>query len=87
MGVKSLAEAIILQSMEDLSDPGARAESLEFFSGEAFRICAQMAGMKPDKQIRILELVQKLSEIPHTASKGERARAVARKMSVPALYS
>ncbi len=87
MGVKSLAEAIILQSMEDLSDARARAESLEFFSGEAFRICAQMAGMKPDEQLRILELVQQLSKIPHSVSREEKVRAVARRMAIPTLYS
>ncbi|MEJ2313392.1 MAG: hypothetical protein P8Y85_01155 [Nitrospirota bacterium] len=86
MGVKSLAEAIILQSMEDLSDSRARAESLEFFSGEAFRICAQMAGMKPAEQMRILQLVQKLSKIPHSAIRGEKVREAVRKMAVPVLY-
>jgi hypothetical protein len=86
MGVKSLAESIILQSMEDLSDASHRAESLEFFSGEGFRICAQMAGMEADDQVKILELVRNISSIPCSAPENEKFRARARKFSVPALY-
>lgn len=86
MGVKALAEAIILQSMEDLSDTNHRAESLEFFAGEGFRICAQMAGMKPQAQVKVLELVQNISKIPCSSPKTETVRARARRMAVPALF-
>jgi hypothetical protein len=86
MGVKSLAESIILQSMEDLSDASHRAESLAFFCGEGFRICAQMAGMNAEAQVKILELVRNISSIPCSVPKSEKFRARARKFSVPALY-
>ncbi len=86
MGVKALAEAIILQSMEDLSDATYRAESLEFFAGEGFRICAQMAQMKPEAQVKVLELVKNISKIPYSSPKAARVRARARRMAVPALF-
>jgi len=84
--VKSLAEAIILQSMEDLSDLRNRAESLEFFGGEGFRICAQMAGMSAEDQVKVLELVQKISKIPCAAPKGAVLRTRAKRHAVPALF-
>lgn len=86
MGVRALAEAIILQSMEDLSDANHRAESMEFFSGEGFRICSQMAGMKREAQLKVLELVQTISKIPCSAPKAKTVRAKARKIEVPALF-
>lgn len=86
MGVKSLAEAIILQSMEDLSDIRNRAESLEFFSGDGFRICAQMAGMSANDEVKILELVHKISKIPCSAPKTAAMRSRAKKLAVPALF-
>jgi hypothetical protein len=72
--------------MEDLSDSNNRAESLEFFSGEGFRICAQMAGMKAKDQVKVLEMVRKISSIPCELPKTEKVRVRARKLSVPALY-
>lgn len=86
MGVKSLAEAIILQSMEDISDANYRAESLEFFAGEGFRICAQLAGMKPEAQVKVLKVVQNISKIACSTPKAEVFRARAKKIEVPALF-
>jgi hypothetical protein len=43
MGYRSLAEAVILQSLEDLSDPRHREESREFFSGDGFKIYSGIA--------------------------------------------
>jgi hypothetical protein len=86
MGVRTLAESIILQSMEDLSDTSHRAESLEFFSGEGFRICAQMAGMKSEEQVKVLETVRKISSIPCELPKTQRVRQRAKKLAVPSLY-
>ncbi len=72
--------------MEDLSDSSLRAESLEFFTGEGFRICAQMAGMEAEDQVKILELVRKISSIPCSVPETEEFRTRSRKFSVPALY-
>jgi hypothetical protein len=57
MWEKSLAEAIILQSMEDLSILEYRRESMEFFSGDGFKICADIADININKQSKILLLV------------------------------
>ena len=43
MGIRSLAEAVILQSLEDLWSPLHRRESREFFDGEVFKVYAGIA--------------------------------------------
>lgn len=45
MGYRSLAEAVILQSIEDLSDPRHREESREFFLGDGFKIYGEIASI------------------------------------------
>lgn len=57
MGFRRLAEAIILQSIEDLWMPTHRQESLAFFKGEAFNICAEIAGMSVLKKGKLLRLL------------------------------
>jgi len=57
MGYKSLAEAVILQSMEDLWSPSHRDESKVFFEGDGFKICAYIAGMNSVKQFKFLHLL------------------------------
>lgn len=46
MSLRTLAESIILQALEDLGDPGQRAESLDFIHGYRLRLFARMAGMR-----------------------------------------
>ncbi len=55
--VKSLAEAIILQSMEDFWGNTYKEESLEFFKGEGFKVCAEIAGMGTEEQYKVLEML------------------------------
>lgn len=55
--VKSLAEAIILQSMEDFWSNAYRHESVEFFKGEGFKVCAEIAGMGHAEQSKVLEML------------------------------
>jgi hypothetical protein len=57
MNVKHLAEAVILQSIEDLWNEDRREECIRFFSGEDFRTCAGIAGMDISDQIKILSLL------------------------------
>ncbi len=57
MNIKHLAEAIILQSIEDLWNESHREECIKFFSGEDFRTCARIAGMDISDQIKILGLL------------------------------
>ncbi|MDP2168289.1 MAG: hypothetical protein Q8J64_08175 [Thermodesulfovibrionales bacterium] len=72
MGTKKLAEAIILQSMEDLWDRHHRAESMEFFFGEGFQTCARMAGMNPTEKLKVLNIAK---EMAHASSLPQAAEA------------
>jgi hypothetical protein len=58
MGYRSLAEAVILQSMEDLSDPRHREESREFFMGEGFKIYGDIAELTSINKIKIIHLAR-----------------------------
>jgi hypothetical protein len=57
MGYKSLAEAVILQSMEDLWNSSHKDESKDFFEGDGFKICAEIAGMDSIKQFKFIHLL------------------------------
>ena len=61
--VKGLAEAIILQSMEDFWNNAYRQESIEFFKGEGFKVCAEIAGMGHEEQAKVLEMLTGLGEM------------------------
>lgn len=65
MGLKKLAETIIFQSLEDIWDGRHRAQSVEFFSGEGFHICAQMAGIDVNERLKLLNLARKI--LRHTS--------------------
>ncbi len=56
MGCRSLAEAVILQSIEDLWSPHHREESREFFKGDGFKIYAKIAELSSLKQIKIMHI-------------------------------
>lgn len=58
MGIRNLAEAVILQSMSDLWDEEEREDCVKFFKGERFRICADMAGIDVSDQIKLLTMVK-----------------------------
>jgi len=55
--IKVLAEAILLQSMEDLWIDEERTNCIDFFSGEGFRLCSEIAGMSSDDKVKILNMV------------------------------
>jgi hypothetical protein len=57
MGIENLAEAIILQSWEDLWDKNQRKGSVAFFQGEEFKICADIACMKLSDRVRLSGLI------------------------------
>ena len=57
MSLRTLSEAIILQSAEDLLSASHRKEGLEFFSGEGFRLSAEMAGMTFDEKLDFLHML------------------------------
>lgn len=55
---KGLAEAIILQAMEDLWAEEHKKQSMVFFSGEGFRLCAELAVMGLYDQVRLLQILK-----------------------------
>ena len=57
MGIRNLAEAIILQSIEDLWDLNHKSHCLTFFNGEGFNICAGVAGIKLSDRMKLLRLI------------------------------
>ncbi len=57
--IAALAEAIILQSIEDLFDDRYKEDCKIFFFGEGFRTCAEIAKMKTIEQMKLLNLVSK----------------------------
>jgi hypothetical protein len=57
VGFKNLAEAVILQSVEDFWISGQRAQSIDFFKGEGFKLYAKMAGLDTVNQMKILCLL------------------------------
>ena len=56
--IKGLADAILLQSIEDLWTEVERSNCIDFFSGEGFRICSEIAGMSSDEKVKILNMVR-----------------------------
>jgi hypothetical protein len=60
MKVPHLAEAVIMQSIEDLWDENHREDCIRFFTGEDFRTCASIAGMDTCEQIKILTMLSRI---------------------------
>jgi hypothetical protein len=54
---RKLAEAVILQAIEDLWEPSQREESIEFFKGEGFETCASLAGMSHARKIMLIKMI------------------------------
>ena len=54
---RSLAEAIILQSIEDLWHPVCKRGSLRFFEGDGFVLCSEIAGISYIKQLSMLRML------------------------------
>ncbi|MCL5021815.1 MAG: hypothetical protein M1497_00315 [Nitrospirae bacterium] len=80
MSLRTLSEAIILQSAEDLLSVLHRKEGLDFFGGEGFRLCSEMAGMTFDEKMKFLHMLlgciasgKKMTECSDELIKGEKA--------------
>lgn len=67
MRASNLFEGIILQAMEDLWSDGLRQEGIEFFRGEGFTTCADIAGMDLYEQVKTLNIVNSI--LKHQAVK------------------
>lgn len=59
MALNNLAEAVILQALEDMWDERYFKESISFFQGKAFHIWSNIAGLDVYKQYTILLLASK----------------------------
>jgi hypothetical protein len=65
MKSRHLAEAIILQCIEDLWDEDYRKDSINFFTGDDFRTCASIAGIEISAQLKILYKLSSLIKDIH----------------------
>jgi len=65
-GVESLMEGIILQCIADLWIGGEIDACIHFFRGEGFAICAKIAGINSNDQVKMLNLANKIIDL-HTA--------------------
>ena len=70
--IKGLADAILLQSLEDLWTDEERSNCIDFFSGEGFRICSDIAGMSSDDKVKILNMVGEI--IDQNSGKDKKVR-------------
>jgi hypothetical protein len=60
VNTKGLAESIILQSLDDLWSKNFRKESENFFTGDTFCLCADIAEMNDLDQIKMRHMVKKV---------------------------
>ena len=58
---RSFAEAIILQSIEDLWNPLCRRGSLRFFKSDGFALCSEIAGISYIKQLAVFRMLADVS--------------------------
>jgi len=61
VGLKDLAETIILQSLEDLFTVDSAKESIRFFEGEGFRLAAEIAGLGFEEKQEIMHIFMRIS--------------------------
>ncbi|MBI4823348.1 MAG: hypothetical protein HY805_03845 [Nitrospirae bacterium] len=83
--MNKLAQAIILQSVEDMWDKQHRAECMEFFTGEGFHICAQMAGLLPNEKSKLLNLAWKVLMLTNSQDESAGKRNAEQTDRTPAL--
>lgn len=60
MNTRGLAESIILQSFEDLWAKNYCKESENFFTGDIFCLCAEIAGMSTLEQKKMRTIVKRV---------------------------
>jgi len=67
---RSLAEAIILQSIEDLCNPVCRRGSLRFFKSDGFVVCSEIAGISYIKQLAMFRMLADVGQKKRLRNKG-----------------
>ena len=60
--MKKIAEAVILQSVEDLWLPVHKKKSVDFFTGEGFVICAKFADFGLYEKLKLIQLIKKAAQ-------------------------
>jgi hypothetical protein len=75
MGLKGLAEGIIIQSMEDLWNENHKEDCVVFFRGEDFRLCAELAGMSLAEQVKLLDMVKSVVDYHNRAKQTEEIKS------------
>lgn len=73
--LKTLAEAVILQAMEDLWSDAHREKSIEFFEGNGFHYFASLAGMGAVERLRLGKMLGRLKSDGVTPSQRVRRAA------------
>lgn len=56
--IKNLAEAILLQTIEDIWDKNQQKTCLTFFNSRCFSLCADIAGISIHDRNKILSMIQ-----------------------------
>ncbi|MEW6109312.1 MAG: hypothetical protein AB1632_09145 [Nitrospirota bacterium] len=64
---RAIAEAIILQAIEDLWDDEEKGESIDFFRGEGFGLCSEIACIDSSGRIKLLNIVKTIINMRGTA--------------------
>jgi len=71
--VESLMEGIILQCFADLWTGGEIDSCIQFFRGEGFSVCANIAGMSIHDQGKVLNLANRIIDL-HPAVRDKQKR-------------
>ena len=82
MGVKALAEAIMLQAAEDFLREDRQEEDILFFSGEGFRLCSEMAGMDHVGKCALLDIIRRSASVRYPDKKKTALRATQRTLHI-----
>ena len=72
--IKVLAEAVLLQSLEDLWIDEERHKCIDFFSGEEFHICSKIAGLGSNDKLKMLLMVEDIVDL--NSGKNRKVRGV-----------
>jgi hypothetical protein len=82
MGVKALAEAIMLQAAEDFLKADRQEEDVLFFGGEGFRLCSEMAEMDYTEKCAFLDIIRASAPVRYPEKKKSVSRGNQRVLQI-----
>ncbi len=82
MGVKALAEAIMLQAAEDFLKADLQEEDVLFFGGEGFRLCSEMAEMDYTEKCAFLDIIRASAPVRYPEKKKSVSRGSQRVLQI-----